>query len=308
MNKAARSSESKKVIMVTLAGNILLAAVKITLGIIAASAALVADGFHSLSDITTTLGVLISLYISQQPPDENHHYGHRQAEPLAATGIGIFLLIIALLLGRNMILRVIESRLTFPTNIALAGVGISILVKEFLYRYVIRIARRTQNAALEADAWHHRSDVASSLAAGIGIIGARLGFPLLDPIAGLVVSLLILRVALQLLCRAMVQLLGRGPAPEKLAAIEETIAEVEGVVEVMEIKGLYHGPELYLDVKLTVPRDIRVDLGHEISAVVRERVEAIYQEAEEVLIHVEPAEITVGEIKEDLKEVENRLE
>jgi len=290
VDRIKRTEEGRKVIYVTLTANIFLALLKITLGYLAASAALVADGFHSFSDIVTTLGVLMAVVISNQPPDEEHHYGHGQAEHLAATGLGLILLLTAFFLGRDMVLRIAGGDLTFPGRLALVGIALSIAVKEILYHYVRRAGEKIDSSALRADAWHHRSDAFSSLAAGLGIIGARLGFSLLDPLAGLVVSLLILRVAYQMLRQELVRLLGRGPDPEKIENIRAVIKEVEGVVDINEIKGLYHGPELYLDVKITVPSHISVAAGHDIAVKVREEVQGVYDEAQQVLIHVDPAE------------------
>ncbi len=290
MNRSVRSGEGKKAIYVSLAANLFLAVMKIILGVISASAALIADGFHSFSDVVTTLGVMVAMYISRQPPDENHHYGHRQAEPLAATGLGIILLLTAVFLGRDMILRLWTRQFTFPGSLALIGIGLSIGIKELLYRYVSYVGKKTNNSALEADAWHHRGDVFSSLAAGVGIIGARMGYPLLDPLAGVLVALLILKVAYKVLKQAFVKLLGRAPNQKKLKNIESMILQVENVVEVLEIKGLYHGPELYLDVKITVPGDMSVESGHDVAVEVRKKVQEVYREAEDVIVHVDPAE------------------
>ncbi len=290
MKRSARSTEGKKVIYISLAANIFLAIMKLALGLIAASAALIADGFHSFSDVITTLGVMLAMYVSRQPPDENHHYGHRQAEPLAATGLGAILLLTAVFLGRDMILRLIDRQMTFPGSIALVGIFLSIGIKELLYRYVSHVGKKTDNSALQADAWHHRGDVFSSLAAGVGIIGARLGYPLLDPLAGVVVAVLILHVAYKVIKQAFVRLLGRAPDAEKMRQIKSVIAQVDKVEEVLEVKGLYHGPELYLDVKITVPGNMSVEAGHDVAVQVRKTVQDICEEAEEVIVHVDPAQ------------------
>ncbi len=294
MDRISRSKTGKNIIYISLAANIFLAVFKIILGIFAASAALVADGFHSFADIITTLGVLAAILVSKQPPDEDHHYGHGQAEPLAAMGLGLILLGTAFFLGRDMLSRLIAEEIVLPGNIALIGIIVSLGIKETLYRYVMKVGEKIDSSALRADAWHHRSDAISSLAAGAGILGARLGLPLLDPLAGFVVALLIFRVSYKIFKGALSRLLGKGPSPAKIKNIESAIGEVEGVIEVGEVKGLYHGPHLYLDVKVAVEGEISVSEGHEIAVKVRKKVERLYEEAEEVLVHVDPAEFEEG--------------
>ena len=284
-----RSDIGQRVLKVTLAANIFLALLKIVVGFLASSAALVADGFHSISDIASSAGVLIAVAFASRPPDDNHHYGHGQAEPLAAVMIGMILFITAALLAYNMVGNLIAGEVSIPGTMALYAAFISIVVKELMYRYTIKAGEETDNQALKADAWHHRSDAFSSIAALIGIAAARIGFWFLDPVAGIVVAVMVFKVGYEILEEGFITLLGKAPAGNKILEIKEQIIEVDGVEDILDVKGRYNGPVLYLDIKIAVSPTLTVEEGHEIAARVKSRLLERYIEAEEVLVHVDPA-------------------
>ena len=290
MEAYSRSARGKKVLYLSLAANFLLAVLKIFLGTIANSAALVADGFHSFSDMVTSLGVLLAVIFASKPPDHNHHYGHGQAEPLAATFLGVILLLTALGLGYNMVTNLLAGETSLPGWLAAAGAFISLIVKELLYRYSYKVGSSTDNQALIADAWHHRSDALSSVAALAGIVGARLGFLFLDPLAGLLVAGLILKVGVEIMSSGFVNLLGRAPRKDKMEKLETEALGIAGVKDVLEIKARYHGADLYIDIKITVNPEITVAEGHEIASLVKTKLLRDYPEAQEVLVHVDPDE------------------
>jgi len=284
-----RTDIGQRVLKVTLAANIFLALLKIVVGFLASSAALVADGFHSISDIASSAGVLIAVAFASRPPDDNHHYGHGQAEPLAAVMIGMILFITAALLAYNMVGNLIAGEVSIPGTMALYAAFISIVVKELMYRYTIKAGEETDNQALKADAWHHRSDAFSSIAALIGIAAARIGFWFLDPVAGIVVAVMVFKVGYEILEEGFITLLGKAPAGNKILEIKEQIIEVDGVEDILDVKGRYNGPVLYLDIKIAVSPTLTVEEGHEIAARVKSRLLERYIEAEEVLVHVDPA-------------------
>ncbi len=285
-----RTDIGQRVLKVTLAANIFLALLKIVVGFLASSAALVADGFHSISDIASSAGVLIAVAFASRPPDDNHHYGHGQAEPLAAVMIGMILFITAALLAYNMVGNLLAGEVSIPGRMALYAAFISIVVKELMYRYTIKAGEETDNQALKADAWHHRSDAFSSIAALIGIAAARIGFWFLDPVAGIVVAVMVFKVGYEILEEGFITLLGKAPAGKKIQEIKEQIIEVDGVEEILDVKGRYNGPVLYLDIKIAVPPALTVEEGHEIAARVKSMLLEKYVEAEEVLVHVDPAD------------------
>ncbi len=285
-----RTDIGQRVLKVTLAANIFLALLKIVVGFLASSAALVADGFHSISDIASSAGVLIAVAFASRPPDDNHHYGHGQAERLAAVMIGMILFITAALLAYNMVGNLLAGEVSIPGTLALYAAFISIVAKELMYRYTIKAGEETDNQALKADAWHHRSDAFSSIAALIGIAAARLGFWFLDPVAGIVVAVMVFKVGYEILEEGFITLLGKAPAGKKIQEIKEQIIEVDGVEEILDVKGRYNGPVLYLDIKIAVPPALTVEEGHEIAARVKSMLLEKYVEAEEVLVHVDPAD------------------
>ena len=294
-----RTDIGQRVLKVTLAANIFLALLKIVVGFLASSAALVADGFHSISDIASSAGVLIAVAFASRPPDDNHHYGHGQAEPLAAVMIGMILFITAALLAYNMVGNLLAGEVSIPGRMALYAAFISIVVKELMYRYTIKAGEETDNQALKADAWHHRSDAFSSIAALIGIAAARIGFWFLDPVAGIVVAVMVFKVGYEILEEGFITLLGKAPAGKKIQEIKEQIIEVDGVEEILDVKGRYNGPVLYLDIKIAVPPALTVEEGHEIAARVKSMLLEKYVEAEEVLVHVDPADNNGKEVDND---------
>ena len=166
----------------TIIGNIILSIVKIVLGIIAKSTAMIADGMHSISDVISTIGVIIGLKISSKEADKEHQYGHERIESLTSLFLSIILFVVAIGIGYSGIKNIINHSYNIPGNLAILAAVISIVVKEFMYYYTIRYAKLINSASLKADAWHHRSDSLSSIGALLGIIGAKMGFPILDPL------------------------------------------------------------------------------------------------------------------------------
>ncbi|MFW6301771.1 MAG: cation diffusion facilitator family transporter, partial [Bacillota bacterium] len=248
--------------------------------------------FHSISDIASSAGVLLAVSFASKPPDDNHHYGHGQAEPLAAVMIGMLLFITASLLAYNMAGNLLAGKVSIPGTMALYAAFISIVVKELMYRYTMKAGEETDNQALKADAWHHRSDAYSSIAALLGIAAARLGFWFLDPVAGMVVAVMVFKVGYEILEEGFVTLLGKAPSDQKIQEIKNQIIEIDGVKNIFEIKGRYNGPVLYLDIKIAVSPSLTVEEGHEIAARVKSKLLDKYEEAEEVLVHIDPAEET----------------
>lgn len=215
LEKNNRYQEGKKVSYISLIANILLAILKISMGFFAGSTALIADGFHSVSDMASTLIVLISIKLSETPADKNHPYGHEKAEALGTNLLAVILIITAVFLSREAFLTLISGEISQPGFVALIVAFISIVAKELLYRYTIIIGKKINSRALIADAHHHRSDALSSIAALIGIAGARMGFTVLDPLAGLVVAVLIFKVGYDILKTTSYELMDGRPSKEK---------------------------------------------------------------------------------------------
>lgn len=269
-------------------GNVLLALLKGVIGALSGSLALIADAVHSLSDVLSSLVVLAGLKYSQLPADANHHYGHAKAESIAAKIVAIMLLVAAAGIAWSAYQTIISGEIAIPGTVALVAAAISIVAKEGMYQYTAGVARRINSAAVRADAWHHRTDALSSVAALLGIGGALLGYPVLDPVAGLVVAVMIAWAALSIYWSAIQDLMDQAPDRAVMIAIRRTATAVPGISEVQELKGRLHGPQVYIDMKISVRRDITVEQGHELAAQVRRTIMQQHPEVEDVLIHVNP--------------------
>ena len=195
-----RYEESNKVTKQSIAWNILLTIIKIAAGVFGKSSAMIADGLHSASDIISSVGVLLGNYISATPVDKEHNYGHEKAETLVSFLLSILLIVVSGSIG----IKAVKSlgnidEIAIPTALPLVVAIISILIKEYQYRITIKIAKKINSPALKADAWHHRSDALSSVAAFVGIGGAMLGFKVFDPIASIVVAIFVAKVGIEIL-------------------------------------------------------------------------------------------------------------
>lgn len=288
LEQKTRYQEGKKVSYISLIANILLAILKISIGLLAASTALIADGFHSVSDMASTLIVLISMKLSEAPADKNHPYGHEKAEALGTNLLAVILIITAVFLSRDAFLTLISGEISQPGFLALVVAFISIAAKELLYRYTIIVGKRINSRALIADAHHHRSDALSSIAALIGIAGARMGFTVLDPLAGLVVAVLIFKVGYDILKATSYELMDGRPSKEKIATIHKTAETIEGVIDVSDIKIRSYGPRYIVDLKIVVSGQLTVRQGHNIAAAVKQKIVSEHDDVKDVLVHVNP--------------------
>jgi len=283
-----RYSQGKKISYITIFGNIFLALLKIIIGTLVASSALIADGFHSVSDVASTLAVLIAIYVSSKPPDEEHQYGHGQAESIAAKILGILLLLTGLVLAYNIIKQIINQNFGIPGIYGLWAAIASIIIKEIMFRYTYKVGQKTNNQALIADAWHHRSDAISSVAAAIGILGANMGLPILDPIAGIIVAILIIRVGWNIIVDAVNALMVKAPPKEDSEEIRETVNKIAGVKDIKELRAHYSGVDLYVDLRIVVDGNLTVKEGHDISVDVRNRLLKECEQVKEVIVHIHP--------------------
>src|SRR6056297_735508 len=278
-----RYSQGKKISYITIFGNIFLALLKIIIGTLVASSALIADGFHSVSDVASTLAVLIAIYVSSKPPDEEHQYGHGQAESIAAKILGILLLLTGLVLGYNIIKQIINQNFNIPGIYGLWAAVASIIIKEVMFRYTYKVGKETDNQALIADAWHHRSDAISSVAAAFGILGANLGYPILDPIAGAVVAILIIRVGWNIIVDAIDTLMVKAPSKKETKKLKEFVKQIEGVKGIQQLRAHYNGVDLYVDLRIVVDGQLTVNQGHEISVDVRTKLMDEFEKIREVI-------------------------
>lgn len=288
MNSEDRFTIGNRISKITIIVNVVLSAIKVLAGIIGRSGAMIADGMHSLSDVLSTIAVMLGLKLAKQPDDEDHPYGHEKMEPVMAKILASILLITALLIGFNGIKSIINGTTVVPEKIAMYAAILSIIVKEWMYRYTVKGAKKIESSALMADAWHHRSDAFSSIGTLIGIAGARMGYPILDPIASLVICVLITKVAIDIYKQAINQLVDHCADAKTIEKIKNEIQKTNGVINVDELKTRLHANRLYVDVEICVNRNLSVCEAHEIAEKVHNTVEGLDNRIKHCMVHVNP--------------------
>jgi cation diffusion facilitator family transporter len=275
----------------TILGNVVLSMIKLVVGFYARSNALIADGVHSLSDIGSTVAVIIGVKLSSQPEDEKHPYGHEKIEPIIAKILATILLVTALGIGYGGIKTIITGDFVVPGYWAIYGAIISIGIKEWMYQYTIKGAKKIRSSALMADAWHHRSDALSSIAALMGIIGARMGFPMLDPLAAIMVCLVIVKVAIEIYVQAINQVIDKAADEETINELIAIILEIQGVEQIDELKTRIHGNKLFVDVDIAVDQRLSVKEGHNIAENVHNQIEKSKHHVKHCMVHVNPKKV-----------------
>jgi len=288
MDDKLRYEYSKRASIISIIGNIVLTVLKVFIGIISGSIALVADAFHSASDLIGTIILLKGLKIAHMPPDEDHPYGHHRAETITSKILAIILIITALGIGYSSFTILLKPNVEPPESFAIYIVILSIIVKEAMYQYSYRIGNLIQSDAVIADAWHHRSDAFSSVGALIGVGGAILGYPIMDPLAGVFVSILILKTGISIYVKAVSDLMDTAPSDEIINNIKEAASDATGVECVQDIKVRKHGSKLFVDLKICVDGNITVTAGHAAAARAKANIFKTNDYIQDVLVHVNP--------------------
>lgn len=271
-----------------LVGNALLAGAKILVGLLAGSAALVADGYHSLADVLSDIGILLSLKAASQPPDENHPYGHHSFETLGAIAVAVFMLITAGLILTKAVLGIVRGELPDPEWPALIASLGSVVVKEVMARYTLLVGRRHNSPALLANGAMHRSDAISSLAAAAGIGGAMLGWRLLDSIGAIVIALFIVRMGWELLRENVMALMDTMPDRALLEQIRSAGGKVRCVQEIRDLHVRQRGSFYLADLRIAVHPDHTIASAHDIAHDLEDRIRQEVPKMAWVFVHVEP--------------------
>lgn len=272
--------------------NLLLALIKGAAGVLGHSYALIADAIESLADVLTSAIVWFGLRAAARGPDQDHPYGHGKAEPIAALAVSLMLAAAAVLIAVQSV-RQIRTPHEAPAGFTLLVLLGVILVKELLYRYLHRIGRELQSGALQADAWHHRGDALTSLAAGIGISVALIGGPAYaaaDDWAALAAAGLIAWNAARIFLPAFNELMDRAPADVWIASVCDTAAAVDGVMLIERCQIRKMGFDYFADLHVHVDGNLSVREGHIIAGKVKSRIRQAYPRVRNVLIHIEPAQ------------------
>ena len=290
-----RYDESNKVTILSILLNIGLTIMKIVAGFIGNSSAIIADGLHSASDIITSIGILIGNKISRKPRDEEHQYGHEKAESLVSFILAAVLIIVALEIGYNGAIELFNiNTIEVPSVLPLIVALISIGVKEYQYQITIRVANKINSSSLKADAWHHRSDALSSVAAFVGIGGAMLGFKVFDPIASIVVAIFVAKVGIEILVGSTNELMDVSIDLEQEEQIKEIAKNTEGVRNLGEIRSRKHGAMAYVDLVICVDGDLTVREGHDIANQLEKDIIREMEFVKGITVHVEPCNYCPG--------------
>ncbi|MCK4463488.1 MAG: cation transporter [Candidatus Omnitrophica bacterium] len=268
--------------------NAVLAIFKFIAGILGHSNAMLADALHTASDLFTSAVIYIGFKIAQVPPDEHHPYGHARAESIAAKIVSLILIALGIkvLLGSLHIIAI--HRFYRPGLIALVAAVVSIIVKYALFCYVHMLGKRIKSTSLIADAYHHRSDVLSSIAVLVGISAARLGLKFMDPLAGMLVAGLVIKTGINTFHTAYDELMDAAPPKELKEEIEKAVIATPDVKAVKELNVRKHGIDLYIDLIIDVDKDISVKEGHLVTIKVKRNIMKSVPGAKRILIHVEP--------------------
>jgi cation diffusion facilitator family transporter len=270
---AERAAAASRSTWVSVAVNLALTATQITAGLLTKSQGLVADGVHSLSDLIADFVVLLANHHSQKDADEDHPYGHHRYETAASLVLGLLLLGVGLGMLGSAITKLQQPEAIPQVHMAALWVALGALTaKELLFRYMLAVAKRVKSSMLVANAWHARSDAASSLVVGIGIIGNLAGYPILDPIAAAIVGFMVARMGWEFGWDALHDLMDRAVDEEEVAAIRSTLAETPGIMGVHDVRTRKMGDMVVVDAHIEVDATLTVEAGHEIAVEARRRV------------------------------------
>ena len=284
----ARMQAGSRCTWVSVGVNLVLTIVQIAAGIFSKSQGLIADGIHSLSDLVADFVVMIANRHSQKDADQEHPYGHQRFETAASLVLGLLLLAV----GVGMLFSAVD-KVQHPESLqqvhvlAIYVAAGALVAKELLFRYMLRVAKEVKSSMLVANAWHARSDAASSLVVGVGIAGNLLGYPILDPIAALVVGLMVTKMGWKFGWDALHDLMDRSADEAEVVAIRHTLLETPGVKNAHDIKTRKMGDMIVVDAHIEVDAAITVEAGHDIAVEARRRVMQRHRVLN-LMAHVDP--------------------
>ena len=284
-----RAAVAARTTWVSVAVNLVLSSVQMVVGIWASSQALVADAIHSLSDLVSDFVVLFANHHSRKDADTEHPYGHYRFETAASLALGLILLIVGLGMAWSAVQKM-ESPESIPTvhAFALWVAGGALVTKELLFRYMLRAAKAVKSSMLVANAWHARSDAASSLVVGLGLMGNLAGYPLLDPMAALVVGFMVGKMGWSFGWDALHDLMDRAVNEEEVQAIRDTLEQTPGVAGVHDIRTRKMGDMVVVDAHIEVDATLTVEAGHNIAVAARQAVLQRHRVLN-LMTHVDPA-------------------
>lgn len=294
-NQNAGSLNNKKIAMhvstVSIIINLFLSLLKLLAGIFAHSGAMISDAVHSASDVFSTIIVMIGVTISEKKSDKEHPYGHERLECVASLLLAIVLALTGLGIGRtglNNILAGHYNTLTIPGIWALIAALVSIATKEWMFWYTRAASKKINSSALMADAWHHRSDALSSIGAFIGILGARIGFPVLDSVASLVICLFIEKAAYDIFKDSIDKMVDKACPDEIINEMHDVILSCAKVAAIDELKTRLFGAKIYVEVEIAVSPTLTLQAAHDIAQEVHDSIEGHFDAVKHCTVHVNP--------------------
>ena len=280
--------EGLKVSFVTIIVNFILSLVKLLAGIFGRSSAMISDAVHSISDVLSTIIVIIGLKISNKESDSKHQYGHERFESVATIILAFLLFITGIIIGYDGIKNLINNDFKIPTYFALFSAILSIGVKEWMYWYTIKVAKKINSSALKADAWHHRSDAISSVGSLLGIGFSMLGFVYMDVLASIIIAILIIKIAVDVFIESINKMLDSSCDEDTIKKIEKVVLKTKGVVSIESLKTRVFGNKIYIDIEVCADKNITFVKSHEIAHKVHDNVEKKIESVKHCMVHINP--------------------
>ena len=282
----------RKLSLVGIIGNVFLSAFKFIAGIMGNSSAMVSDAVHSLSDVFATFIAFLGVRFGRREADASHPYGHERIESLAAIVLGLILLVTGVGIGWVGLEKILAGNyesLPIPGMIALVAAIVSIAVKEGMFWYTRHWARVIRSSAFEADAWHHRSDAMSSIGALVGVGGSMLGYPVLDPIASVVICLFILKQGISIIYDALKKMLDTSCGEHFEEEVRQLVDAENQVGHIDMLRTRMFGDKVYIDMEIAIDGSMQLTDAHAIAERVHDDIEHAFPEVKHVMIHVNPA-------------------
>ena len=276
----------------SIAVNLMLSIFKLIAGLLASSGAMISDAIHSASDVFSTIIVIIGVKISGKASDEDHPYGHDRFECVASIILAILLGVTGVGIGLTGVQKLIAGHydtLAVPGMLALAAAVISIVVKEIMYWYTRNAAKKINSGALMADAWHHRSDALSSVGSFVGILGARMGFPMLDPLASVVICLFVVKAAVDIFRDAISKMTDKSCDQKTVNEMHDCIMNIQGVERIDLLKTRSFGSKYYVDIEISADGNKKLWETHAIAENVHQAIEHQFPLVKHCMVHVNPA-------------------
>ena len=295
-NKSIKDNDfqsiANRVSIVTIIGNVVLSIVKLIAGIVSHSSAMISDAIHSASDVFSTIVVIIGIKMASKEADKEHPYGHERMECVAAMLLSMVLFMTGLGIGVEAIKTIFSgnyNELQVPGLFALIAAILSIVTKELMYWYTRHYAKKIDSSALMADAWHHRSDAFSSIGALIGIAGARLGFPVMDSVASLVIFGFIVKAAFEIFKDATDKMIDHSCDEETEKQIYDCVLDNKDVLGIDLLQTRIFGNKIYIDVEIQADGMCTLQEAHDIAEAVHDDIEHKFPKVKHIMVHVNPA-------------------